>query len=257
MLIDEEKAERIKVLPEPHRSKMVTLYKASMANWNLCQTDHSAAALKNAQFADAALDAYWQKVCNEGGAAEPHASERFSSRKMALDWLGQQGMKISRGKFYEDCKAGLVLVYPDKSVSKASVAQYLINSQRGTPLFDAAAADMSVQEQLLRMRKLELEVAKLERQDRVDDAKWVLREDSWAQLVGVLHMLRQNIEYYLHQSAAKLVLAVEGQADLAPQLVDLIPLEVVNPAFNDLGGQTLERACFYGIKEGEDEDDKA
>lgn len=49
--------------------------------------------------------------------------ECFRNRFEALQWMQSRG-KISTGKFYQDCKAGLVTIYPDKSVSKFSVAMY-------------------------------------------------------------------------------------------------------------------------------------
>jgi len=49
--------------------------------------------------------------------------EYFKNRAEALQWLQSRG-KISKGKFYQDCKAGLVTIYPDKTVSKFSAAMY-------------------------------------------------------------------------------------------------------------------------------------
>jgi hypothetical protein len=49
--------------------------------------------------------------------------ERFNNRADALVWLQSKG-QISRGKFYNDCKAGFITIHPDKSVSKFQVAEY-------------------------------------------------------------------------------------------------------------------------------------
>ncbi len=49
--------------------------------------------------------------------------EYFKNRSEALQWLQSRG-KISKGKFYQDCKAGFVTIYPDKTVSKFSIAMY-------------------------------------------------------------------------------------------------------------------------------------
>jgi hypothetical protein len=49
--------------------------------------------------------------------------EIFCNRKEALDWLQSKG-QISRGKFYRDCLAGHVTIYPNKSLSKFQVAEY-------------------------------------------------------------------------------------------------------------------------------------
>ncbi|MDU0458523.1 MAG: hypothetical protein RW306_07270 [Geobacteraceae bacterium] len=49
--------------------------------------------------------------------------ERFKNRKEALLWLQSRG-QISQGKFYTDCLAGHITIYPDKSLSKFQVAEY-------------------------------------------------------------------------------------------------------------------------------------
>ena len=49
--------------------------------------------------------------------------ERFRNRKEALLWLQSRG-QISQGKFYQDCAAGLLTIYQDKSLSKFQVSEY-------------------------------------------------------------------------------------------------------------------------------------
>lgn len=257
MQIDEERIEQIKALPEPDRSRIIALMKASSESWQQVNAAYSASALKDAQAADAALESMLARVFpDETAPQQGLASERFKSRKEALLWLAEQGAQVSQGKFYQDCKAGKVLVFPDKTVSRASVAQYLLAMRRSNPVFDPAAADLSIREQELKVRKLELEVARLEKAGREEDTRWMLREDCWALLVGVLHTLRQNLDYYCNQAAAPMLLACEGRTSLAPQMSDLIMTQVVNPAYNDLAGQTLEHACFHGeSKENREEEE--
>lgn len=182
---------------------------------------------------------------------ELELGERFKSRKVALEWLRNQGAAVSQGKFYQDCNAGKIIVFPDKTVSRASVLQYLINIMRDNPVFDHGGAELLLKEQQLKVKKLELEVERLERNSRADDRRWMLREDAWAMLAGVLGMLRQNFDYHVNQRAGELALAVEGREEHAPQLVDMLLLHVVNPAFNDLSGQTLQDACFAYMPENE------
>lgn len=49
--------------------------------------------------------------------------ERFKNRAEALKWLQGKG-QISRGKFYNDCAAGHIIIHMDKSISKFQVAEY-------------------------------------------------------------------------------------------------------------------------------------
>lgn len=256
MDITEELIERIKTLAEPLRSKIIALLKASQACWRDYAADHNANSLKNAQAADGALESMLARAFPESAAISDTDStlERFRSRREALDWLREQGAQVSQGKFYQDCKAGKVLVFPDKTVSRASTAQYLLAMRRQNPVFDPEACDLSIKEQELKIRKLELEVARLEKANRADDKDWMRREDAWAQLVGVLHLLRQNLDYYCNQRAASILLACDGRSALAPQMIDQLLGEIVAPAYNDLEGQTLENACFYGEQGGQDND---
>lgn len=183
----------------------------------------------------------------------PDQKERFQNRKEALEWMRNQGVAISQGKFYQDCQTGMIVVYPDKTVGRASVLQYMMGLQRNA-VIDPGIAELTIREQQLKVQKLELEVERLERGGRADDRRWMLREDSWALLAGVLGMLRHTLDYHVTKRAAALVEAIEGKPELAPQLVEQFTATVVNPAFNDLGGQTLQDACFAHMPDADNGD---
>lgn len=75
-----------------------------------------------------------------------YRGELFKNRFEALQWLRQKG-QISQGKFYQDCAAGLVTIYPDKTVSKFSVAMYAENHfskfvRQAPPKSSAGAANV-------------------------------------------------------------------------------------------------------------------
>lgn len=253
MLADDNIIERVKSLPEGMtKSKAGTLLKASIAAWKRYGEGHSASALKDAQAADVALAELLDAAEDAPGEEIQEADRPFKNRKEAFDWLEQQGAPVSRGKFYEDCAAGKVVVFRNKTVSRASVMLYLIKLQ-DNPVYDPEAGDLSLKKQLLEIRWLEQKVAKGERDGRADDRRWMLREDSWALLAGVLGMLRQTLDFHINRQAGDLALAVEGRAELAPRMVDMLLLHVVNPAFNDLAGKTLQDACFAYMNEGGDD----
>lgn len=258
-MLTDDITSRIDALPNGMtKSKAVALLKASVAAWTRYNGGESA-ALKDAQAADVALAELMDRAeAAQGGGDEAEAADRpFKNRKDAYEWLVAQGAgtKVSRGKFYEDCAAGKVIVFRNKTVSRASVALYLIKLQQDAPVFDPEAGDLSAIKQRLEIKWLEQKIAKGERDGRADDRRWMLREDSWALLAGVLGMLRQTFDYHINQRAGELALAVEGRAELAPQLVDMLLLNVVNPAFNDLAGKTLEHACFAEMPRANVEDD--
>lgn len=57
------------------------------------------------------------------GMKDNGSPEKFKNRAAALSWLQSRG-QISRGKFYMDCAAGHLSIYPDKTLSKFQVAEY-------------------------------------------------------------------------------------------------------------------------------------
>lgn len=69
-----------------------------------------------------AVDSSSSEAVSDNGQGKGEG-EYFKNRFEALQWLQSRG-KISMGKFYQDCKAGHVTIYPDKTVSKFSVAMY-------------------------------------------------------------------------------------------------------------------------------------
>lgn len=212
----------------------------------------------HADFFGPLVSRYLQPRC--GGEDFHQPSERFDSRAEALRWIHAQGGKCSVGKFSKDCRSGKVIVYPDKSVSRASVAEYLLRLQR--PVAELDLVDHSRTKQALECRRLELEVAKLERAARHDDKRWMRYEDHCAQVAALLVMLRENLQHHGQQAAVELALLCGGAPERAPLLVDRLKELIVNPAYNDLAGQKIEQAVFAEQAEyaepgpGEDSDER-
>lgn len=175
--------------------------------------------------------------------AAPMPQERFASRKLAMEWIRQKGGKVSQGKFYQDCAEGKVLVYPDKSVSRASTAEYLLRLQRPiAPVLDSM--DRTQQKERLELERLQLEVEKLRRIARADDRRWMRMEDHCAQVAVILTMLRDNLQHYGQQSATELAHICRGDVNLAPLLVDGMAELVLGRAYNELAGQLIEHGMF-------------
>jgi hypothetical protein len=174
----------------------------------------------------------------------PDVPERFSSRKEAWEWVTAQGGTVSRGKFYDDGKKGLYRVHADKTVSRGSVAEYLLRLNGAAPTADFSLIDYTQEKQRLEVRKLDLEVAKLEIATRAADREWTRTDDHWAHLAASLSLAKGNLEHFARLSASELVAVAGGDYHQAPQLADALMERVVNRAFNELALQRIDSGVF-------------
>jgi hypothetical protein len=176
--------------------------------------------------------------------APAEAAERFKTRKEAWEWLSAQGGTVSRGKFYEDGKKGLYRVHADKTVSRGSVAEYLLRLNGAAPTADFSLVDYTQEKQRLEVRKLDLEVAKLEISTRASDLEWTRTDDHWAHLAASLSLAKGNLEHFARLAASELVAVAGGDYHQAPQLADALMERVVNRAFNELALQRIDSGVF-------------
>jgi hypothetical protein len=181
--------------------------------------------------------------------APEEAAERFKSRKEAWEWLTAQGGTVSRGKFYDDGKKGLYRVHADKSVSRGSVAEYLLRLNGQAPVADLALVDYSQEKQRLEVRKLDLEVSKLEIATRASDREWVRTEDHWAHLAASLALVKGNLEHFARLAAVEIVLSAGGDYNQGPQAAESIMELVVNRAFNELTLRPIDHGVFADEEE--------
>lgn len=180
---------------------------------------------------------------------EPKQSDRFRTREAARKWLADQGFKCSKDKFYNDCKLGQVVVYPDKTVSRSSVMEYLIKQLGKAPVAHLDLIDHNQDLQRLQVKKLDLEVQKLEIATRAADREWMRTEDHWAHLAAVLALCKGNLEHYARMAASEIVLEAGGDYHLAPQVADRIVEAVINRSFNELAVQRIDAGRFEEIEE--------
>lgn len=145
--------------------------------------------------------------------------EVFRTRKQALDWLREQGVRVSQGKFYQDCDAGLVAVYPDKTVSKFAVSQYLLGLQRQVAP-DVQAMDRQGRKEQLDIELKEMELAKRRLEYRAADAEWLRTEDAWAAVAALLGSVLDGLRYHFHKAAPELVHLAGGDPARAAEVYE-------------------------------------
>lgn len=180
-------------------------------------------------------------------APTPPPAERFKNRAEAWRWMLANGATISERKFRADAESGAYIVYPDRSVSRASVAEYLVRIKGDAPVVDLDLVDYSQQRQRLELRRLELEVERLEMRNRSEDKQWMLVDDHYAQLLAALNVLRGHLEHCARIEASQIVLEAGGDYHQGPLVADKVVELVINKAFNDLADMRIDAGRFETV----------
>lgn len=176
------------------------------------------------------------------------AEKRFKTRAAAWRWVEEQlkgrGVALSQRKFYDDGPAGKYLTFPDKSVSRSSVAEYLLRLVGEAPITDLDLVNHKQEKERLELKKLELEVSRLEIKTRAEDREWMRTDDHWAHLLAGYNVLRGNLEHFVRVAAAEIVLEAGGDYHQGPLVADKVIELVINRAFNELAGARIDAGTF-------------
>ncbi len=175
-----------------------------------------------------------------------HEEERFQTRKKSLDWLHEHGHKVSRGKFYQDCKDGFPAVSSDGSLSRYQVLTYGLSLNKqvladpekiSTREFDQrkAAADADIAE--MKAKKMKREQNKL----------WLHADDAWSVLAGLTGNLRDSIRHQLYSSQREVVEIAGGDQDRSQEVFEFMD-QLVDRAFNEVAGDAVN-VCFERVVE--------
>jgi hypothetical protein len=189
-------------------------------------------------FYEETIDRFWGVYFPDDGPAQE--GERFKNKKAALTWIvANHGNIVSQGKFFQDCGNGNPLVFPDKTVSKFSVLEYVLKlkSKNGSASVNPADADLAVRKEKAETLKAEndnrIAQVKADEAERERDAKWMLREDhedAMAAFAGLCEDIFRHRVYLDHQalrSAAGGIPAKDAEFSYELQ-------EFCNRAFNDV-----------------------
>jgi len=152
-------------------------------------------------------------------------SERFKTRQEALVWINAQGYKVSRGKFFGDCKKGFPGVHKDKTVSRYQVMQY---AQQLNAELRSSPTDHSEREAELKIRKLEAEVEALERKSHKEDARWMEVVEHEIQMAGLAGLFEETLQQQITINLSRLIYQSGGDisraAEFALELDNVIAL---------------------------------
>ena len=165
-------------------------------------------------------------------------NEFFTNRAEAHDWLVDNEFKVSRGKFYDDCKKGFPAINADKTISKYQVAVY------GQGLKKDQAPDLSALQKSgydHRKAKADAKIAEMKamQMEREEDDLWLHADVAWSVIAALLGQIREAIRHQQHTACPEMVVAVGGAVARAPELFELLE-GCVDKAFNEVAGEKLE-----------------
>ncbi len=210
---------------------------------------------------DAANEAYYATLARMeakylGKAGDP-GGERFVNKLQAYNWLAAQGYKVSRAKFYGDCKGseiqpGFPPTYQDGSLSKFLVMQYAQQCDvetRGVGLVPAAVDNA---ENEARKLKAEADIAetKAKRMLREDDRLWLHADDAWASVAALMGVLRDAIRHHLYGASREVIHLAGGDQARNNEVFEAVD-GVVSRAFNDVAGDEINVEFTRVVEDGE------
>ena len=203
------------------------------------------------QFYDEVVERLWGKYFPAAGPDD--GAERFKNRKQAFDWLKAEGYKVSQGKFYKDCERGFPAVHRDGTVSRWQVLEYArrLDGGRNGTADPAVLADRDERKKQLEIRRLELAVAREEREARREDERWILKEDAWAQVAALVGVILDALRHHFYVAAPRIVVAASGAAGREPEVYETCE-EVIAAAFNEARATGRIESMF---EKEEDEED--
>ena len=148
--------------------------------------------------------------------------ERFNDRLQSWNWLTAQGYKVSRGKFYNDCKAGFPTVHRDKTISRYQVLQYGqqldIDRRGGHEVNRADQHDEAITRRAVAdADRAEMQAAQMQREL---DKEWIKRDEAdletctWTALTrdGIVNRFIKNLPTFIHAVGGDLQRMADGQA---------------------------------------------
>lgn len=161
--------------------------------------------------------------------------QTYKNRAEAYALLIQPGgYGVSRAKFYEDC-ARLRIVQPDKSLHLSDLLAYVKQELKASPVTGQSLGDVDQarEKEKEELRGLRLKNEKLEKENRKEDRRWMLRseaEDHEAALVG---LLRDTLRHLVRIQATSLLRTAGGSPSREPEFMQAL-LALVDHGFNEL-----------------------
>lgn len=149
----------------------------------------------------------------------------FANRREALSHLRQHGYKISTGKLYQDCKAGMLRIQTDGSVLESDLNRYIKRASLVKPADIKEKVEVSELEFKRRQKeieKLDEQIADLRLKREVAEGKYIPREDFEMELAARAAILEAGLRYMFQSKISEWVMVVSGDTGRISGLLELI-----------------------------------
>ncbi|MBL3582608.1 hypothetical protein [Oleidesulfovibrio alaskensis] len=179
------------------------------------------------------------------------AKQSFGSLKEVLEYLQEQGRKISKSKLYQDKSRGLLKAQADGTFRQRDVDRYAgALGLVATPDKEAAEA------QEFASRKAKAEAEKLEEQAKAERFKnevragrYILREDVEVELAARAGVLGTGLRTMIETSLLDILHTAQGNPKRAPEVLALFERKL-DAALNE-----YSRPIVYEVTLSDDADD--
>jgi len=210
----------IEKLPLSEQEEGKTLWVAERDAHNAFRASKTKADLERWRSIKAELEAFIARALAKTNPAEPP----LKNLTAAVQHLQDQGWKIKKSKVYNDAKAGLLRVQPDRTVARADLDSYILRAglEKTSQADVGGKIEQGQAERLeLENEKLRKQVEKLEWELARDKGKYVAKEEVHVELAIRAGALEAGVKHWMRTGAVDLVYAVGGEPAKARVLINL------------------------------------
>jgi len=159
-------------------------------------------------------------MTTESGAT---TDTRFPTILAVLDYLDQEGWKISQAGIYKHRKEGKLQPDQDGQYSKSAADAYaktwLKNKITGKKVRDRLD-DLQRDKLEKELEKLEIDNTRSRLKRDIEQGKYIPRDEMYLEMAGRAGVLDSGLEYWIRTSAAEWVRLVEGDLQTVGALID-------------------------------------
>lgn len=209
--------------PPEIKAKAVLLFNGVAQGMVNYQTDSSTANLKNWQAAEEALGAYIAEI------SRGTTGDSLLNTAAVLDYLQENGWKITKTSLYRHQSQGKLLSGPDGSYTKASVKKYAMTflKQTATGKRVSEAADELQQKKL--KQDIQLQAIKIERETfsyAKEQGLFIPRDQMEIELATRAGILVAGLKHWVQSNAADWIATMSGDTKKVGELINLMNKDV-------------------------------
>jgi hypothetical protein len=147
-----------------------------------------------------------------------------------------QGLPVGQTTFYNHAER-LGMVRTDKSLELAALMAYVKEELKIDPATGQSLVEREQEKRSsdLDLREKELKVGKLEREKEREDGKTLTKDESRAQIVAILGMLRTALKRWYRTGTHEIIKKCAGDHSRENEVYEYLDL-LLRHAFNDVAG---------------------